>query len=134
MDVGHGRGAVVAAPFVALVRRESVQVAWIPPLDGHLPRAVAEYQWFVGAPWFAVLFAVLVVAGSVALVRGHRLPPVLSVALPWIAVPMAALLAYSLLRSPVYLPGTSHSRRPRRPSSADSAWPPSPGSGGSPPR
>ncbi|MFC9767090.1 mannosyltransferase [Rhodococcus jostii] len=97
-------GAVVAAPFVALVRRESVQVAWIPPLDGHLPRAVAEYQWFVGAPWFAVLFAVLVVAGSVALVRGRRLPPVLSVALPWIAVPMAALLAYSLLRSPVYLP------------------------------
>jgi mannosyltransferase len=97
-------GAVVAAPFVALVRRESVQVAWIPPLDGHLPRAVAEYQWFVGAPWFAMLFAVLVVAGVVALVRGRRVPPVLSVALPWIAVPMAALLAYSLLRSPVYLP------------------------------
>jgi mannosyltransferase len=97
-------GAVVAAPFVALVRRESVQVAWIPPLDGHLPRAVAEYQWFVGAPWFAMLFAVLVVAGVVALVRGRRVPPVLYVALPWIAVPMAALLAYSLLRSPVYLP------------------------------
>ncbi|MFC9550773.1 mannosyltransferase [Rhodococcus sp. NPDC056960] len=97
-------GVVAAAPFVALVRRESVQVSWIPPLDDHLPRAVAEYQWFVGAPWFAVLFAVLVVAGSVALVRSRRLPSALSVALPWVAVPMAALLAYSILRSPVYLP------------------------------
>ncbi|MFC0454497.1 glycosyltransferase family 39 protein [Rhodococcus jostii] len=98
-------GLVVAAPLVALVRRESVQVAWIPPLDDHLPRAVAEYQWFVGAPWFAVLFAVLVVAGSVALVRnGRHLPPVLSVTVPWVLVPMALLLVYSLLRTPVYLP------------------------------
>ena len=91
--------AGLSAPVVWFLQRQSGQVAWIPPLDARTVRAVWEYQWFVGAPVFAVLFMVLLLAGAVAGRRG----PVVSLALPWAVLPTLALLAYSVLVAPYYL-------------------------------
>ncbi|UVT23191.1 glycosyltransferase family 39 protein [Rhodococcus pyridinivorans] len=71
-------GSAAAAPLVWEAFAQTGQTTWIPPIDRNLPRIIWEYQWFVGAPWFAV-------------------------AVPWIVVPMAMLVTYSLVVSPVYL-------------------------------
>ncbi|TQF74844.1 mannosyltransferase [Rhodococcus spelaei] len=105
-SVAAAAGTAGAAPFLAVVRAQSGQVGWIPPLDSHLPRALAEYQWFVGAPGFAVAFGVLlVVAAVVTATRGGdgTWRRVLAVAVPWTVVPTAALLIYSVVESPMYL-------------------------------
>jgi len=99
-------GSAVAVPLVWEAFAQAGQTTWIPPIDRNLPRIVWEYQWFVGAPWFAVAFTVLVVVGLVAaLLRRTRVQRhgVLVVAVPWIVVPMAMLVTYSLVASPVYL-------------------------------
>ncbi|MFE3289628.1 mannosyltransferase [Rhodococcus sp. NPDC059234] len=104
--VAAAAGTAGAAPFLAVVRAQSGQVGWIPPLDSRLSRALAEYQWFVGAPWLAVAFGVLlVVAGVATVLRGGdgTWRRVLAVAMPWAVVPTASLLAYSVAWSPVYL-------------------------------
>ncbi|MBD0323310.1 MAG: glycosyltransferase family 39 protein [Aldersonia sp.] len=94
--VGAG---LVSGPFVVFVQGQSGEVDWIPPLDGHVFRSVGEYQWFVGAPVFAVLFAGLLVVGAV-LTRARG--AVVALAVPWAVVPTVALIAYSL-RSPYYV-------------------------------
>lgn len=99
-------GSAAASPLVLEAFAQAGQTTWIPPLDRNLPRIVWEYQWFVGAPWFAAAFTVLVVVGLVASVRRRMRAQrhgVLAVAVPWIVVPMAMLVAYSLVASPVYL-------------------------------
>ncbi|HEY5853994.1 MAG TPA: glycosyltransferase family 39 protein [Aldersonia sp.] len=92
--------ALVSVPLVLFLRGQSGQVEWIPPLDRYAWRAVGEYQWFVGAPVFAVLFAVVLLAGAVV---GRRRGDLVAFALPWALLPTVALVAYSLLREPYYL-------------------------------
>ncbi|MEU3475301.1 glycosyltransferase family 39 protein [Rhodococcus sp. NPDC006774] len=99
---------VVTAVFLKVVLRQATQVGWIPPIDGNFPRVVLEYQWFLGAPLFGLLVGVILVAALVVSTifkadsadwRNGPLP----VALPWILVPMAMMVIYSIVRSPIYL-------------------------------
>ena len=101
--------AVLSAPVVWFLQRQSGQVAWIPPLDTGTVRAVLEYQWFVGAPIFAVIFLVVLLVGAVA---GRMRGPVVSLALPWAVLPTGVLLAYSVLVAPYYLDRYRRTRRP----------------------
>ncbi|MBJ8346203.1 glycosyltransferase family 39 protein [Antrihabitans sp. YC2-6] len=94
-------GAIVALPAVRLITSQSGQVAWIPPLDRHFVRALAEYQWFVGAPLFALSAAILLV-GAVYVARSVR-SDLVAVALPWALVPTALIACYSLFVEPIYL-------------------------------
>ena len=98
----------VTAVFLKVVLRQATQVGWIPPIDGNFPRVVLEYQWFLGAPLFGTLVgAIFVVALIVSI--GHRPGSVewrsgpLPVAISWILVPMAVMVMYSIVRSPIYL-------------------------------
>ncbi len=113
-------GSAAASPLVLEAFAQAGQTSWIRPLDRNLPRIVWEYQWFVGAPWFAAAFTVLLVAGTVAAVRRRtpvRRHGVLAVAVPWIVLPMAMLVTYSLVATPVYLDRYLTFTRPR------SRWP-----------
>lgn len=96
--------AVASASFAAVAIAQSKQVSWIPPIDRTVVRVVLVEQWFPQAPWLAALCAVLVVAAVAtrgALSSGER--TLLWLAVPGFLVPMALLLAYSLLFRNVYL-------------------------------
>ncbi|MFF0816187.1 glycosyltransferase family 39 protein [Rhodococcus sp. NPDC003318] len=99
-------GAAVA-PFAALALSQSGQVDWVPPLDHRIGETVAVDQWFPGATGFAALCLLLVIVGGVVgLYRGRRdgtAGDVLIVALPWLLVPIALFLVYSLLVANIYL-------------------------------
>ena len=90
-------GGLLALPAARVISRQSGQVAWIPAPDRYLIRALLEYQWFVGAPVFAVLALALLV---VALLRVRD--QLIAVALPWALVPTVLLVGYSFIE-PVYL-------------------------------
>ncbi|MFH5230297.1 glycosyltransferase family 39 protein [Antrihabitans spumae] len=91
-------GGLLALPAVVFIRGQSGQVDWIPPLDRHVVRSVLEYQWFVGAPVFAVGVVVILALGARRMDRS-----LLAVAVPWAVVPTVALLLFSLLAEPIYL-------------------------------
>ncbi|KQU52409.1 mannosyltransferase [Rhodococcus sp. Leaf278] len=98
---------VVTAVFLKIVLRQATQVGWIPPIDSNFPRVVLD-QWFVGASLFGVVVGVIFLAALVVRrTRGigggdWRRGPV-PVAIPWILVPMAVMVIYSIVRSPIYL-------------------------------
>ena len=105
-------GAVAASllaifPFLLAVLRQAGQVSWIPPLDGNLPRIVVEYQWFLGAPAFGIVFLVIVAAALfVRSGTGTGRPwrdGIVPMSLAWIIVPMVFMASYSLVRAPIYL-------------------------------
>lgn len=99
---------VVALPFLRVVQRQAGQVGWIPPLDANFARIVFEYQWFLDSPVFGVVFGVVLVVALVFTVRSRERfrsdgGACIAIALVWIAVPMAVMVAYSLVKSPIYL-------------------------------
>lgn len=97
--------AVVVSPLLVLAVRQVGQVDWIaiygsPPLwtDG------IEQQWFRSVPVMNGWAAVLAVGVLVAVLR-RRLPlKALAIALPWAVLPPVALIAVSLVHTPVYWP------------------------------
>ena len=93
-----GAGGLLALPAVVFIRGQSGQVDWIPALDRHVVRSVLEYQWFVGAPVFAVAAAVVVALAARRIDRS-----LLAIAVPWAIVPTVALLLYSWFAEPIYL-------------------------------
>jgi mannosyltransferase len=98
---------VMVAPFLAFCRTQIVQVRWISPLGWHTFLEVAKEQYFDQSVPFAVL-AGLVLAAPLVSRRfrlsgiGHRELAVIAVA--WITLPTAVLLAYSVLLEPIYYP------------------------------
>ncbi|SNT27905.1 glycosyltransferase family 39 protein [Rhodococcoides kyotonense] len=86
----------IALPFVKVVVGQVALLSWIPPLDRDFPRVLGEYQYFLGAPWFAVIFLLILVV-----MRPDR--RVLAVAVPWILVPAIIIAVYSIMKSPLYL-------------------------------
>jgi mannosyltransferase len=99
---------LITSPFLRVVLRQAGQVSWIPPLDSNFPRVVLEYQWFLGAPWFGVMYAIILALGVAAAWRARRSERkpksgLVPIAITWMLLPMAVMAAYSLVRSPIYL-------------------------------
>jgi mannosyltransferase len=98
-----------AAPFVAVSARQIHQVAWITPIGRRTVEDVAVQQYFERVPIFAVLAIVIVAAAVVAWLRGIRMlragdREALVLALAWIAIPTASIVAWSVVTEPLYTP------------------------------
>jgi mannosyltransferase len=99
---------VLAGAFLAVLRRESGQVAWIPPLSKDTVRAVLLTQFFRDEKYFLLVVGALFLIGVVQLVRHRRQrfealdTVVLGLALT--LFPLLALLLASIVFQPVYVP------------------------------
>ncbi|MFZ3393643.1 glycosyltransferase family 39 protein [Rhodococcus sp. 7Tela_A2] len=99
-------GVALSLPFLVLAYSQVRQVSWIPELDETVISTILVEQWFPGAPWAVlVCWTVALVGTVVAAVRGVEPGErtLLWLALPGFLVPMALLLAYSVLASNMYL-------------------------------
>lgn len=114
-----------AGGFLLVLRTQSDQVSWIPPLSGATLESVAVVQFFRGFFRAEVLFAavvgLLLLVGIVQAARSLRqgrsrpidesgtetgtitIGPV-RLALGWLLIPLAAMLVASLVVAPVYTP------------------------------
>jgi mannosyltransferase len=95
---------LVSLPLVLTVVGQSGQVSWLAPIDTDTWRGVFLTQFFPKNPAIAVAAWSLVVLGLVALVARRRLRPAALVLLPWLVVPTLALIAASVLVTPLYTP------------------------------
>jgi mannosyltransferase len=94
----------VVVPFVLLVMGQSGQVSWIDPPGRGIWRQMLQTQWFMFDRWHAVVGWLLIVSGTVALVRRSRGLSLAAVVVPGIVVPTLALVAVSVVYVPVYTP------------------------------
>lgn len=98
----------VMAPFVAVVVGQANQISWITPIGLRTFEDVAVQQYFDRNPYFAALSAavVLVAIAVWAFARrpsvGEREAIVLAVA--WLVIPTALIVAYSAVAEPLYTP------------------------------
>nr|WP_231976858.1 glycosyltransferase family 39 protein [Mycobacterium sp. E740] len=96
------------APFVAVVAGQARQISWITPIGLRTVEDVAVQQYFDRNPYFALLSAVTVLAAIAvwAVVRrssvGEREAVVLAMA--WLLIPTALIVAYSAVAEPLYTP------------------------------
>lgn len=101
-------GVAAVSPLIVLMVSQSMQVSWVPPLDGHVVRTVLVDQLSLENPVFAVVLALVVVVSLTVVLfrRNRRSGPVgdaAAVAVPWLLVPMVSMLAYSVLFDNVYV-------------------------------
>lgn len=101
--------AVVALPFLLFTQSQLFQVQWISPPGVQTIGDILGVQYFDHAVGFAALAGVMIVSGLLCLgqvggVTGPRPGRLVAVTASWIAIPTLALLAYSVLRHPVYYP------------------------------
>lgn len=114
--VAAAAAGLAVAPFAVLAISQSRQIGWVPPLDSQIWTTIAVDQWFPGSTGFAVLCLLLVTAGAAALLlrgradaasvagrRDHAAVDVLTLTVPWLLVPMASFLGYSLISTNIYL-------------------------------
>ncbi|TDY02171.1 mannosyltransferase [Mycolicibacterium litorale] len=102
--------SALMAPFVIYTRSQSSQVDWIPPLGTRTLGELAVEQYFPHV--YAFLFALLTVVVAVLAARRWRHDdaaaardwPLAVTAVVWIVFPTVALLAYSVVRQPIYQP------------------------------
>ncbi len=123
-------GSSVALPMVLELRSQSGQVSWIPPIDRHLPRIVLEYQWFLGAPVFAVLAGAIVALGIWCAYRRRGAAPGAAVGAASDERGVAEYAAESVPGAPASAPSAStdqsraaHARSARAVGSAPAARP-----------
>lgn len=98
--VAVGSAAVVLVPFGLIAAGQSEQLFWVqePTLGAWWDVLVVQ---FFGSNWpLALAVAAVLIAGLVV----RRQPKVLAVAVPVLVVPLAVLLAASLLLEPLYVP------------------------------
>lgn len=104
-----GVGIAIAAPVIVLVQSQADQVSWIAGRNFDLVWIVLVEQYFDNALPVAVVSGLLVVAGvTVGIVRGRDRRDgdqagLLATAVPWLVVPTALVLLYSLTSQNVYL-------------------------------
>jgi mannosyltransferase len=92
-----------SAPFVALVAGQAQQISWITPIGWRTFEDVAVQQYFDRDPYFAVLAGlVVVVAVATRRLTGRR--EVVALAVAWMVVPTAVIVAYSAVAEPLYTP------------------------------
>ncbi|WP_328357206.1 glycosyltransferase family 39 protein [Mycobacterium sp. NBC_00419] len=96
-------------PFLYFTQTQLFQVGWISPLGLSTVGKILQEQYFDHSLAFAVLAALVIVAGvlcraKAAAVAGPHTARLVIVAIAWIVIPTAALLVYSVVRHPVYYP------------------------------
>jgi mannosyltransferase len=106
--------AVAVAPFLLRVRGQSAQVGWIREPGSGVLKQVAVDQWFgtdgwpslplAAACWLALVAVVVALARSGGLRPRGRDLTLATVALPWLVLPTVALIAWSVVATPVYVP------------------------------
>ncbi|MBV8927538.1 MAG: mannosyltransferase, partial [Mycobacteriaceae bacterium] len=96
----------LASPLIALTSNQRQQLDWINPTDSGYLSGVLSEQWFTRSRLFMCACIVVLVWGAVILVirRARGAGTALAVAIPWIVVPTALLVAYSLWFGDVYQP------------------------------
>jgi mannosyltransferase len=100
-----GVALVLATPFLVFCRTQIAQVRWISPPDAGTVLDIAQEQYFDDSVPFAILAGVVLVAPL--MFHRFRAPAnrdLVFVAVAWIALPTAVLLAYSVWQSPIYYP------------------------------
>ncbi|AQT80282.1 hypothetical protein B1R94_14945 [Mycolicibacterium litorale] len=98
-----------AAPFLLFTQTQLFQVGWISPLSGGTLAEVLQEQYFGGSLPFAVFAAVMLAAALLFGFRtagpaAERRGQLMVIAAAWVLVPTAVLLAYSVVRHPIYYP------------------------------
>ena len=98
--------ASATLPFLLFAQSQLFQVRWISPVGPDTLGEILQEQYFDLSLPAAVVAGLIMSAALAAWIRtGTGRPGMLAaVALTWIAVPTLALLAYSLLRHPIYYP------------------------------
>ncbi|MGD1172204.1 hypothetical protein ACKUVQ_03760 [Mycobacterium seoulense] len=97
------------APFLVTVAAQAHQISWIAPIGRRTLEDVVVQQYFERSPPFAALSA-LVIAAAIALWLSKSAPlprndgELLALASAWLALPTAAILAYSALVHSIYTP------------------------------
>lgn len=106
--VAAGAALVATAPFVAVVAGQAQQIAWITPIGAGTFEDVAVQQYFDRNPYFAAVAALVVLAAAAVCsvarrpTAGERAAVVLAVG--WMAIPTAVIVAYSAFAEPLYTP------------------------------
>jgi mannosyltransferase len=100
-------GAV--APFLLVAAGQVHQISWVAPIGHRTIEDVTVQQYFERSPPFAVLSALVIVAAiavwrwtSVKLVAADR--QLLTLAVAWLLIPTALIVAWSALLHPIYTP------------------------------
>jgi mannosyltransferase len=102
--IAAGVVGAAAVPFVVAAMRQVHQIAWITPIGRRTIEDVAVQQYFDRVPLFACLAAVVVVAAVAARRLTGQWPPVV-LALAWLTIPTALIVAWSAVApEPVYTP------------------------------
>lgn len=102
-------GVGAMAPFLVTVAGQAHQISWIAPIGRRTLEDVVVQQYFERSPPFAVLSA-LVIAAAIVLWLSKSTPlarsdgQLLALAVAWLALPTAAIVAYSALVHPIYTP------------------------------
>lgn len=104
-----GVAAAAAAPVLVFSQTQLFQVRWISPLSRDTVGEIAVEQYFDHALPVALLAAVVLVGGllcidQVGTVTGDKPGRLVLLTGCWVVIPTVALLAYSVLRHPVYYP------------------------------
>ncbi|MFV2172130.1 glycosyltransferase family 39 protein [Actinomadura sp. LOL_016] len=94
-----GAAGLLLAPFVVFVADQKTQVSWIPPLSDNVLRHTAAF--LAGDERLVVLVAVLAGLGATAPTPLGARVPMRELIVPWTVLPLAALLAVSLV-DPVF--------------------------------
>ncbi|OBG42189.1 hypothetical protein A5672_11670 [Mycobacterium alsense] len=97
------------APFLATVAGQSHQISWVPTIGHRTIEDVVVQQYFERSPPFAVLSALVVAAAIVLwLSRSARLAEserqLLTIAVAWLVIPTALIVAWSAVVHPIYTP------------------------------
>jgi mannosyltransferase len=100
-------GAV--APFLLVAAGQVHQISWVAPIGHRTIEDVTVQQYFERSPPFAVLSALVIVVAiavwrctSVKLVATDR--QLLTLAVAWLLIPTALIVAWSALLHPIYTP------------------------------
>jgi mannosyltransferase len=96
-----GVAALVLVPFGLAAQDQKEQVAWLPTPTWRTLRTLLEF--LTGAPDLVVPVLALAAVGAVAARRSRDTFSVTALAVPWLVLPPAILLAVSLVTDPLFM-------------------------------
>ncbi|WP_202931549.1 glycosyltransferase family 39 protein [Mycobacterium neumannii] len=106
--ITSGLSVAVMTPFVAVVAGQAQQISWITPIGSRTFEDIAVQQYFDRNPYFATLSLVVVLAAIGVWVFARRPSAeereAVVLAVAWLVIPTALIVAYSAVREPLYTP------------------------------